>query len=420
MSCKAKSAQTCPRKLTTCHHDDDGDESPNYSPTSPSYSPTSPTSKYLFASSKPLHRKRKSKSMRLPRPILKKKDVIQIEIEEHEKKRNEHRKQVEEKKKLITSTDPAEQKAFRYYMDSKVRNPIFLEIKDQLENKFVAVEESLVSSVSSVWKEAMSLDKQAIVLPIDAQFDEDVVRCAIYLAGTLFYKQAERLAKVKLDASLLLKVIAFSFQLGMNELHDWLLIQVVPSPNWSMEELLKLYKSDLHTKGGDFFSPIPREIQVESVIDSFFGDDSTPLAPKEIKQKPKQVGWLKQECARVISSNRQGILDHVLQKTQLAPDSVEADLLRLGMNLNENLFRETNWAMNFYNLLWMEMDGRPWCDIIRQPNIKEFVRTTYLTKDRRPDEWKLVINACSGKFRAGVTTTFSPEQERLVKNYVGL
>ena len=186
-----------------------------------------------------------------------------------------------------------------------------------------------------------------------------------------------------------------------------------------MEELLKLYKSDLHVIPCDFFSPIPRE---ESVIDSFFGDALTLFSyPKEIKRKPKQVGWLKQECARVISSNRQGILDHVLQKTQLAPDSVEADLLRLGMNpMSENLFRETNWAMNFNNLLWMEMDGRPWSDVMHQPHIKEFVRATYETRDRRPDDWKLVVNACNGKFRVGVTTTFSPEEERLVKNRVGL
>jgi hypothetical protein len=160
----------------------------------------------------------------------------------------ERRSQVEEKRKSIVLPELADRLDFTYYMDAHVKNPIYLEVKGDLTSRLIALEESFAKEVSRVWQDALALDSKAMVLPIDPQFDENLVRCAIYLAGALYYHKPERLPVSRLEVDLLLKLTSFSFQLMMDDLHQWVRKQLIPDGKWSMPDLLKLFQSDLHEK----------------------------------------------------------------------------------------------------------------------------------------------------------------------------
>lgn len=449
-TCKAKTIETCPHKLTYCetHHHDDDEE-----PSSPNYSPMSPVYLHDNLKKKDLKRKRNSTTNAKSKKKVTieiddveedKKETLTIDLMEYEAKRKENKKKSEEKKKLAKLPDPSERKKFRYYGDpSKMRNPIFLEVKGEVANKLgaileikaemesnhIAVEDSLVTDVSSVWRIALDDDPQAFVLPIDDPFGEDVVRCAIYLAGRIFYNEKDHLAKADLGVDLLLQLTSFSFQYGMNDLHDWLLEKVVPSSAWSMKDLITLYKSDLHNKGAEFFRPLPRENIPK--VRNFFEDEEEEHPVTDSKEEKRvikstiKIGWLKEWCKEAMAAKPQAIISHLVEKFDIAAESVEADLLQIGMNSNnkvvQNVAEEHDFAFNFLGLIWREMDPTPWPRVLQgDPHARAFIKKVYDNRFRRPDNWKLVVNACNGRFRDGVKKNFSPDGENKVKTLVGL
>lgn len=349
-----------------------------------------------------------------------------LDLEGYETKRKEYHKQVEEKKKLAQVPDISERKEFRYYMEpTALRNPVFLQVKGALEKNYIAVEDSFASSVSSIWKVALA-DPLDLVIPVDDKFDEDTIRCALYLAGTFYYKQSQRLDKVKLPVDLLLELIALTFQVGMDEVHGWLLTQIEPKLYWPFKDLLLLYNSPLHGKGVDFFSPIPKEKAAvkASSVDLFFGDDVLP--PCKDEKKPtlpkKEIGWLKQKCGDLMVFDPQGILDHVLEKTSLSPQSNEADLLRVGMRIQKNQnCEDMDFAARFLDLLCMEVDLRGWEELLKKEQwVREFVIKTYKARNLKPLYWKLVVNACNKKFHEGIAHRPLDSEMTFVKKLVGV
>src|SRR5207248_9809689 len=124
----------------------------------------------------------------------------------------ENRKKAEDleiKKLCVSRPQVFERQRFRYYFDGRREN-LFLQVGLKENRVGIAVAEWLVEKVSCVWQIALSADRNAILIPIDEKYDEDLVRSALFLAENLLISKDDILKEVNHPVAKYLELLRFS------------------------------------------------------------------------------------------------------------------------------------------------------------------------------------------------------------------
>jgi hypothetical protein len=120
----------------------------------------------------------------------------------------------------------------------------------------IRVAKSLLVQTSRIWRIALSDDDKAVRIPVDDTYDEDVIRCSLYVAQSLIRNRREDLKAVNYPINTCLLMLRLAFQLEMPAVHEWVLTRLQPQSSWPLADTLDLYFSDLHDLKDDVFSPL--------------------------------------------------------------------------------------------------------------------------------------------------------------------